>query len=99
MGVFDALASGPKTAARVAGEHELDADLLYRLMRALGSLGLLSEDRAKTFSLTASGQLLCEDHPHSLRAMTLLEEGPEHYAAWKHLSAPDRRREPGRLCS
>jgi hypothetical protein len=87
LGVFDALASGPKTAAQVAGERGSDADLLYRLMRALGSLGLLSEDRAKTFSLTASGQMLREDHPHSLRAMTLLEEGPEHYAAWKHLSA------------
>ena len=87
LGVFDALASGPKNAARVASEFELDAGLLYRLMRALGSLGLLSEDGAKAFSLTASGQLLREDHPRSLRAMTLLEEGPEHYAAWKHLSA------------
>ena len=87
LGVFDALASGAKNAARVASELELDAGLLYRLMRALGSLGLLSEGKTKTFSLTRSGQLLREDHPHSLRAMTLLEEGPEHYAAWKHLTA------------
>jgi hypothetical protein len=27
------------------------------------------------------GEWLCRDHPHSLRGMTLLEEGPEHYAA------------------
>lgn len=87
LGVFEALANSPGNAVRLAGEIELDAGLLYRLMRALGSLGLLSEDRTKTFSLTASGQLLREDHPHSLRAMTLLEEGPEHYAAWKHLCA------------
>ena len=33
------------------------------------------------------GELLCRDHPHTLRGMTLLEEGPEHYAAWKHLPA------------
>jgi hypothetical protein len=87
LGVFDALASGPKSAARVAGELELDRGMLYRLMRALGSLGLLKENNTKSFSLTPSGELLRQDHPHSLRAMTLLEEGPEHYAAWKHLPA------------
>jgi hypothetical protein len=61
--------------------------MLYRLMRALGSLELLHEHNTKTFSLTSMGECLCKDHPHSLRGMTLLEEGPEHYAAWKHLPA------------
>ena len=59
--------------------------MLYRLMRALGSLELLREDDNRTFSLTPMGELLRRDHPHSLRGMTLLEEGPEHYAAWKYL--------------
>jgi len=87
LGVFDALASGPKNAVCVASELEVDAHMLYRLMRALGSLELLHEDHTKTFSLTPMGEWLCRDHPHSLRGMTLLEEGPEHYAAWKHLPA------------
>ena len=87
LGVFGALASGPKSAVRVAGELGVDAGLLYRLMRALGSLGLLREDHIRAFSLTPVGEWLCRDHPHSLRGMTLLEEGPEHYAAWKHLPA------------
>jgi O-methyltransferase domain/Dimerisation domain len=86
LGVFDALASGPKNAGRVASELDVDANMLYRLMRALGSLELLHEDHTQTFSLTPMGEWLCRDHPHSLRGMTLLEEGPEHYAAWKHLS-------------
>jgi hypothetical protein len=81
LGVFDALASGPKSAVRVASELDVDANILYRLMRALGSLELLHEDHTKTFSLTPMGEWLCRDHPHSLRGMTLLEEGPEHYAA------------------
>lgn len=85
LGIFDALAGGPKNAVRVAAELRLDSCMLYRLLRALGSLGLLMEDNTKTFSLTGTGELLRKDHPHSLRAMTLLEEGPEHYAAWKHL--------------
>jgi hypothetical protein len=87
LGVFEALARGPRSAVSTARELDVDAGLLYRLMRALGSLELLHEDHAKTFSLTPMGEWLCRDHPHSLRGMTLLEEGPEHYAAWKHLPA------------
>src|SRR5437867_1279191 len=85
LGVFDVLASGPQNAVSVASELDVDAGMLYRLMRALGSLDLLHEDTTRTFSLTPMGALLCRDHPHTLRGMTLLEEGPEHYAIWKHL--------------
>jgi hypothetical protein len=87
LGVFDALANGPQSAVSVASALEVDAGLLYRLMRALGSLGLLHEDTARTFSLTPMGELLCRDHPLTLRGITLLIEGPEQYAAWKHLPA------------
>jgi hypothetical protein len=87
LGIFDALASGPKSAVRVASEPGVDAGMLYRLMQALGSLELFHEDNTRTFSLTPMGELLCRDHPHTLRGMTLLEEGPESYAAWKHLPA------------
>ena len=59
--------------------------MLYRLLRAIAAIGLLAEDDSKGFRLTEAGALLREDHPHSLKAMALLEEGPEHYAAWKHL--------------
>ena len=85
LGVFDALASSPKNAARVASELGVDAGMLYRLMRALGSLDLVHEDNTRTFSLTPMGELLRRDHPHTLRGMTLLQEGPAPYAAWKHL--------------
>src|SRR6266568_2400545 len=87
LGVFDALANGPRSAVSVASELGVDAGMLYRLMRALGSLELLHEDTTKTFSLTLLGELLCRDHPHTLRGMTLLTEGPESYATWKHLPA------------
>src|SRR5262249_61788601 len=60
-------------------------ELLYRLSRALATTGLLSEDNRKGFRLTEAGALLREDNPQSLKAMALLEEKPEHYAAWKHL--------------
>ena len=51
-----------------ASELAVDAGMLYRLMRALGSLELLHEDQHRTFSLTPMGELLRRDHPHTLRS-------------------------------
>jgi hypothetical protein len=59
--------------------------MLYRLMRALGSLELLHEDNNRNFSLTPVGELLRRDYSHTLRGMALWEEGPLTYSAWKHL--------------
>src|SRR4029453_18250304 len=87
LGIVDALGAGPKTAAVTATELNLDPALTYRLLRALGSLELLREDKDRTFSLTETGDLLRSDPPQTLRGVTLLEEGPEHYALWKHLPA------------
>ena len=44
LGVFDHLeATAPKTAATLASDVKADTALLYRLLRALASIGLLSE--------------------------------------------------------
>ena len=98
LGVFDALASGPKNAVKVAHELDVDAGMLYRLMRALGSLELLKEDNSRTFSLAPMGEWLCRDHPHSLRGMTLLEEGPEGLCDLATPACADHRRAAKRLC-
>ena len=87
LGIFDAVGLAPKTASAIADELGLDSGLLYRLLRALGSLELLREGQNRTFSLSEAGELLRADHPQTLRGITLLEEGPEHYALWKHLPA------------
>jgi hypothetical protein len=86
LGVFEALGRGPASAVQVARELQVDAPLLYRLMRALGSLELVHEDPHQRFTLTPLGEVLCRDHPQTLRGLTLLEAGPEHYAAWMQLS-------------
>ncbi len=70
LGVFDALASGPSGADKLASELGLDQGSLYRLMRALGTLELLAEDSSRTFSLTPMGDLLRSDHPHTLRSIS-----------------------------
>jgi hypothetical protein len=71
----------------IAKELDLDPPLLYRLLRALASIGLLSEDHARRFTITSMGKVLRSDNPQTLRGVVLLEEGPEHYAIWKHLTA------------
>ena len=87
LGIFDIVNSIPRNAADIARELSLDPALSYRLLRALSSIGLLREDRQRNFSITSMGELLCRNNPQTLRGVALLEEGPEHYAVWKHLTA------------
>ncbi len=86
-GVFDAIADDPMPSNLIAQELDLDPALSYRLLRALGSLGLLKEQHDRRFSLSPAGKVLRSDHPQTLRGVILLTEGPEHYAVWKHLPA------------
>src|SRR5215210_7014097 len=87
LGVFDITSSEPMSEAEIAKELGLDPALLYRLLRALASIGLLEENHGRRFSITSMGKLLRRDDPKTLRGVALLEEGPEHYAIWKHLTA------------
>jgi hypothetical protein len=86
LGVFDHLSSNcSKHAQTLTTELNADASLLYRLMRALASLGLLVESDARGFVTSKTGELFRSDHPESMRYRVLVAEGPEHYAIWKHL--------------
>ena len=85
LGVFEYVSSQPKNASEIAKVLNLDYNLAYRLLRALGSLGLLRENINREFTITQQGEFLRKDNPKTLRGIALLEEGPEHYALWKHL--------------
>lgn len=87
LGIFEIVNSKPMNQIDIAKELALDPALLYRLLRALASIGLIREDHDRRFSITPMGELLRSDNPQTLRAIALLEEGPEHYAIWKHLTA------------
>ena len=88
LGLFDHLdTTAPKTAPELATAMGLDAALLYRLLRAQAAIGLLAENAAHGFVLTGMGDLLRTTHPASLAPMARLEEGPQHYALWRHLPA------------
>ena len=88
LGLFDHLdRRRAKTAETLAVELGANPTLLYRLLRAQAAIGLLEEDSSRGFALTDKGEFLRSDHPQSLKPMARLEEGPQHYALWKHLPA------------
>lgn len=86
LGIFDLVSSVPLSAEKIAKELALDPALSYRLLRALSSVGLLKEAPDRRFSITPMGEFLRSNSPHTLKGVALLEEGPEHYAIWKHLT-------------
>jgi hypothetical protein len=72
LGVADQLKTGPRPVAEVARALELSVDGLYRVMRALASVGIFTEVPPRTFGLTPLGQLLVSDAPGSLRPHALM---------------------------
>ena len=66
LGVPDQLAKGARPCNDIARQAGVSEDGLYRLLRALASVGLFSEGANRRFRLTGMGQLLRTDHPQSL---------------------------------
>jgi hypothetical protein len=56
MNLAERLAEGPRTAKELAQSTATDVPSLYRLMRALASLGLFTEGPSHRFSLTPLGE-------------------------------------------
>ena len=85
LGLADLLRDGPADSAALAGLTGTHAPSLYRLMRALASIGVLAEDEQHRFSLTPLGSSLRSDIPDSLREWAMLALGGEHFRAWGEL--------------
>src|SRR6476620_10062954 len=66
LGVPDQLAKGARLCSRIARDAGVSEDGLYRLLRALASVGLFAESANRQFRRTAMGQLLRSTHPESL---------------------------------
>src|SRR5215471_21741146 len=58
LNLADHLARGPKSADALAGPTGTHAPSLYRLMRTLAGLGILTEDEKQRFALTPLGEAL-----------------------------------------
>ncbi len=75
------LKDGPKSVEDLAEATSTNPDALYRLLRALSSVGIFVESNARHFSLTPLAEPLRSDVPHSKRALALMA-GDEQFRTW-----------------
>lgn len=84
LGLADILKDGPQPVAALAATTGANADTLYRVLRALASIGVFEEGPAGQFALTPLAAVLQHDHPSAVRAQALFR-GDEPYRAWSEL--------------
>jgi hypothetical protein len=81
LGVADALAAGPKSVDQLAKEVGADESSLYRVLRALASIGIFAENQ-RTFRLTPTAELLRSDVEGSLRDVAIFMGEDWHWSVW-----------------
>src|SRR5215471_14559167 len=69
LGIADLLKDGPMPVSDLAASTSTQADGLYRMLRALASIGIFTETAPRTFGLTPVAEVLRSDVPGSMRAM------------------------------
>jgi ubiquinone/menaquinone biosynthesis C-methylase UbiE len=84
LGIADQLTKGSRSADDLAQATKTHALSLYRLLRALASVGVFADDGRGRFSLTPLAECLRSDVPGSQRALAIMT-GEEHYRAWGEL--------------
>ncbi|HET7552464.1 MAG TPA: methyltransferase [Gemmatimonadaceae bacterium] len=82
--IADLLVLGPRSVDDLAAQTGANADRLYRVLRALGAVGVLEELEGHSFALTPLSDLLRSDHPESLRPMSIFLGGVS-YRTWGEL--------------
>lgn len=85
LGIADHIAAGACTSEAIADAAGADPDALYRLLRALASIGVLHEDEHRCFSLAPMGESLRSDAAHPLRPFAILTGQDYYWRTWGQL--------------
>ncbi|MBW4555537.1 MAG: methyltransferase [Trichormus sp. ATA11-4-KO1] len=86
LGIADLLKDGAKSCEELAKFTEVNAGSLYRLMRALCSLGIFTEVENGDFQLTPLAEYLRSDVPGSLQAMAIMFGSENwHWQPWGNI--------------
>jgi hypothetical protein len=94
LGIADLLKDGPKSADELAEATGTHASALYRILRALASVGVFAEQSDGRFGLTPLAEHLRTDVPGSLRSWAMLIGRPYYFTTWGHLLHSVRTGEP-----
>jgi SAM-dependent methyltransferase len=86
LGIADLLKEGRKRADELSRATGANRDALYRLLRALASLGIFAEDPDGLFQLTPLAETLRSDSPNSIRGAALLGAESFHWNSWTNLT-------------
>lgn len=85
LGIADLLVGGPRSAEELAAASSAHADSLYRLLRALASVGIFTETEERRFALTPLAECLRSDAPDSMRNWARLFSVPLFWRSWGEL--------------
>ncbi len=86
LNIAELVASGPRTAADLAAATKTQPEALYRILRALASVGVFVETAPKTFANTPISEALRPSAPNSMRNMALMLNDPWQLDNWSHLA-------------
>jgi ubiquinone/menaquinone biosynthesis C-methylase UbiE len=81
---IDAGSTLPRSIDELAQQSSTHPEALYRLLRALASVGIFAEGPPRSFSLTPLAEPLRSDVPESKRALALMS-GDEQFQAWSEI--------------
>jgi len=85
LGIADLLYDGPRASDDLAAATDTDPGALYRLLRALASVGVLHEGDERRFSLTPVGEGLRSDSPNGIQGWAAFVGRPYHWQTWASL--------------
>jgi len=80
----DRVAAGTKAVNELARDARVDEDALYRIMRALASVGIFDERQPRTFDLTPAGRMLQKGQP-GFYDMGLWITSPFHFRVYAEM--------------
>jgi SAM-dependent methyltransferase len=82
LGVADLLGKKARSVDELARETRTHGPSLYRVLRALASVGIFSEVAPRAFAQTPMGVLLRRDMPGNLAAFSRLQGAAWHWDVW-----------------
>lgn len=85
LAIPDLLKDGSKSADELAAATQTHAPSLFRVLRALAAVNVLTQSDDYRFGNTPMSETLRSDVPGSFRAFAMTELGKEHYPAWGEL--------------
>jgi Dimerisation domain len=82
LGIADMLKDGPRECDEIARANQVDAGALYRVLRALASLGVFAEIGERRFALTPMAEHLRSDVPGSLLGLASMSGEDLFWRPW-----------------